>query len=204
MKAARKRIFTLLLCMLALILCDRSAVSSEGFSAFSNLPKSVPAEGANLSLIQLPAPKRDGERTYLGLSTEGSFKLRDIKTDLLIIEIFSFYCPHCQRSASAVNELYRKIEERPDKRVRIKIIGIGATNSDYEVNAFKQRYRVPFPMFPDADMDITSKLGATGTPTFIGIRTYSGDQQRQFYFEEGGFQDAQQFLSEIMKSSGLE
>jgi len=48
------------------------------------------------------------------------------------------------------------------------MIGIGLANSAYEVNLFKEKYKVPFPLFPDKDMAILKKIVVLGTPTFIG------------------------------------
>jgi hypothetical protein len=52
-------------------------------------------------------------------------------------------------------------------------------------------------------MEITEKLGVKGTPTFIGVKVDGKGNQEQFYFGEGGFQDNQKFLTEIIRLSGL-
>jgi len=83
----------------------------------------------------------------LGLSGSGSFKIPQIKAKVVIIEIFSMYCPYCQKDAPGVNELYLLIENNADIKNKIKLIGIGAGNSSYEVEVFKKTYTVPSP-FP--------------------------------------------------------
>jgi thiol-disulfide isomerase/thioredoxin len=151
----------------------------------------------------LPVPKSDADKGYLGLGGSGTFKTGIIKAQVLIIEVFSFYCPHCQRTAAQINDLYQMIEKRADLKGKIKMIGIGAKNSAYEVDSYKERYHVPFPLFPDEDMEITEKLGVKGTPTFIGVKVDGKGDQERFYFGEGGFQDNQKFLTEILRLSGL-
>lgn len=153
-------------------------------------------------VLSLPMPQREAEKAYLGLSGSGDFKIGQIKAPILIIEIFSFYCPHCQIMAALVNEFYQKIQERPGMKEKIKMIGIGASNSAYEVDSFKERYQVPFPLFPDESLEIAQMLGVRGTPTFIGIKINGDGTQEQFYSREGGFEDVQQFLAEIIKLSG--
>jgi thiol-disulfide isomerase/thioredoxin len=155
------------------------------------------------TLIELPMPASEAEKNSLGLSGTGNFPIAAIKTQVVIIEVLSFYCPHCQRMASTVNELYQKLQEQPDLKDKIKIIGIGVSNSAYEIDSFRERYHVPFPLFPDPSADISLKLGARGTPTFIGLKVTDRVSPQPFFFEEGGFQDAQQFLTEIVKLSGL-
>ncbi len=159
--------------------------------------KSIPS-------FDLPMPQGEKDKAYLGLEGTGNFQLGQVKAPFVIIEVFSFYCPYCQQVAPKVNELYQKIEARPDLKGKIKLIGIGSTNSSFEVNSFREKYQVPFPLFPDQNKDIFNLLGARGTPTFVGIRLSEKGGLEQFYLGEGAFQDSQQVLAEIVKLAGLE
>ncbi len=159
--------------------------------------------GAVFPPFSLPIPVNDGERGYLGLSGSGTFTVGQIKARLVIIEVFSFYCPHCQRMAAQINDLSRLIESRADLKGKIKMIGIGAKNSAYEVEAYRDRYHVPFPLFADREMEITEKLGVQGTPTFFGVRVGGKSSPLRTYFREGDFPDNEQFLAEIVRLSGL-
>ncbi len=158
----------------------------------------------NFPEFELPAIQNEAERNYLGVSKNGDFTIGQIKAEILIIEFYSFYCPHCQRAAPDVNEVYQQIQNRPDIKEKIKIIGIGAGNSDYEISSFKNKYKVPFPLFPDKRMEIFRSLRLRVTPTFIGIKINKNGTLEQFYFREGGFEDSQKFLAEIIKFSGIE
>src|SRR3972149_794720 len=129
-----------------------------------------PEKGEVLPAINLPVPKNPEERNYLGLSGSGSFKIPQIKAKVVIIEIFSMYCPYCQKDAPGVNELYRLIENNPDIKNKIKIIGIGAGNSSYEVEVFRKTYNVPFPLFPDKDFTIHKACGEVRTPYFMVVK----------------------------------
>ncbi len=175
-----------------------AAVSAE------EAQKEYSVKRTSLPAFELPVPRSESEKTYLGLSGKGKFKVGQIKPGIVIIEIFSFYCPFCQRSAPLVDEVYRKIQERPDLKDKIRMIGIAAGNSDYEAKSFKEKYGLPFPVFPDEEMDIVILLGVRYTPTFIGVKVDGKGSQEQFYFLPNAFQDASQFLAEILKASGLE
>jgi thiol-disulfide isomerase/thioredoxin len=153
--------------------------------------------------FQLPAPISEAEKNYLGLSDDGDFNIGQIKAKVLIIEFFSFYCPHCQNAASIVNEVYQKIEQQSAIKGKIKIIGLGVANSDYEINSFREKYKVPFPLFSDKSMEKFKLLRARATPTFIGINLNENGSNEQFYFKEGGFEDSQKFLDEIIKFSKI-
>src|SRR5690606_15376258 len=106
----------------------------------------------DLAFIRLDAPESPNARAYLGLQDAKTFSIGDIQTRILLIEVFSMYCPHCQREAPAVNTLYQQIIDRGDLADRIKIIGIGVGNSSFEVGVFQKTYNVPFPLFPDPSM----------------------------------------------------
>jgi len=203
MEKSNKRFVCILFILLALLFTGNPPVWSANVTALSNPVKSDPGNNTSIPVFELPMPGSEREKSYLGLSGTGNFKIGQIKAQVLIIEVFSLYCPHCQRTASQINELYQKIQERPDMKEKIKMIGIGVNNSAYEVDSYRKRYKVPFPLIPDESMEISKILGVRGTPTFIGIKVNGKGTQKRFYFEEGGFQDTQQFLTEIIKLSGL-
>ncbi len=113
------------------------------------------------------------------------------------------YCPFCQKEAPNVNRLYQLIEENPNLRGKVKLIGIGAGNSSYEVNVFKTRYGVPFPLFPDSDYSIHGLLGNVRTPYFIAVRINGDGTHQVVYSKLGAFESAESFLRLIIKSAGI-
>jgi thiol-disulfide isomerase/thioredoxin len=182
-------------------------VYSEPTSSSSIPPTNVsaPPEGKiPLPIFEFPVPKTEKDKTYLGISGSKNCKVTQIKSPVIIIEVFTMYCPHCQRSAPFVNDLFQKIQERSDLKQKIKIIGIGALNSAYEVDLFKNKYGILFPLVPDPDGSITKLLGVSGTPTFIGARINNDGTAEQFYFKSGEFSDGTNFLSEILNLAHLE
>lgn len=165
--------------------------------------KSPPKKGEMLPEIRLPVHKDPMHRSYLGLSGEGLFKIPQIKAKAVIIEIFSMYCPHCQREAFRVNELYQIIEQTPNVKGKLKIIGIGAGNSAFEVDIFRETYKIPFPLFADVDYSIHESLGEVRTPYFIGVKIKGDGTHEVFYSKLGGFKKAGEFLQLMLKLSGL-
>ena len=102
-----------------------------------------------------------------------------------------------------MNELYRAIQSNEDLKNKIKLIGIGVGNSDFEVNFFRKKYEVPFPLFSDEDYTIHKALGEVRTPYFIGVRLKSDGSSEVFYSKLGAFKDADKFLKSMVKSSGI-
>ena len=84
-----------------------SLLAANPLAIAANRPLPV---GQELPEIRLPIPSDISHKQYLGLTGEGTFKLSEIKASVVIIEIFSMYCPHCQREAPTVNEFFEKIE----------------------------------------------------------------------------------------------
>jgi peroxiredoxin len=170
---------------------------------FSLAAGNPPASGDALATMKLPHPANPDERKYLGVSGKGFFRIPQVKADIIVMEIFSLYCPQCQTAAPEVNALYQMIEEVSDLKNKIKMIGIGAGNSVLEVNAFREKHLVPFPLFPDQDFTIHKLLGEVRTPYFIIIKFDKNRACRVIYTKEGAFGEAENFLQQIIEAARL-
>ena len=102
-----------------------------------------------------------------------------------------------------MNELYQAIEKRKDLKDKMKIIGIGTGNTNFEVDFFRKKYEVPFPLFSDEDYAIHKTFGEVRTPYFIGVRLKGDGSAEVFYSKLGGFGDAKEFLDLMVKLSGI-
>ena len=167
---------------------------------------SPPVVGGTLPDIKLPIPKDSAGKNYLdlGFFGFGTFKIPEIKAKLVIIEIFSMYCPYCQGEAPNVNQLYAKIDDNPSLKGKIKIIGIGAGNTSYEVGTFKKKYNVPFPLFADGDYVIHKMVGEVRTPYFIGVKINPNGSHQVIYSKLGALGGVDDFLSTLIKLSELQ
>jgi len=166
-------------------------------SAFAEAFADMLPEGGVMPEISLTAPELPEHRTYLGLAEQGRFDISQIKADVLIIQIFSMYCPHCQREAPSVNSLHQRIENDRNLKDKVRMIGIGVGNSDFEVNFFRKTYHVLFPLFSDPDFSIHKKVGEVRTPYFICIKSNKDQTHRIFYSKLGPVGDADAFLNLI-------
>jgi len=168
-----------------------------------------PAVGGQLPDFDLSLPADANEKAYLNLPGEmlyfgrGAFKVPQIKAPVVILQVFSMYCPHCQDDAPNVNALYRLIENNPATKGKIKIIGIGAGNNPYEVGIFKKRYQIPFALFPDANFSIHKKLGEVRTPYFMVIWIQPDGTHKVVYSRLASFGDPNQFLNSVIKLTNL-
>jgi thiol-disulfide isomerase/thioredoxin len=170
-------------------------------SLAANLP---PARGGRLPPVKLPIPKDPREKRYLGLSGSGFFRVPQINTRVVIIEIFSMYCPPCQKIAPGMDELYQLIENDVSLKDKIKLIGIGVGNSRYEVEVFKKTFHTPFPLFPDNDFIIHEALGDVRSPYFIAIKINKNGTHEVIHSALNSFKDAKAFLELMIDASDLQ
>lgn len=173
--------------------------STASIAAF----KEPPPAGGTLPAVQFPKPADSGELKYLGLTGSGMFSADQVKAQALIIQIFSMYCPYCQKDAPNVNRLYGLMENNPDLKGKIKIIGIGAGNTSFEVATFKKKYKVEFPLIPDGDFRIYKVIGEVRTPYFMVVKLNGPKPLEVVYSRLGGHEDVDAFLSEIVKAADI-
>jgi peroxiredoxin len=116
------------------------------------------------------------ERLYLGVPQKTKFSFREIKGDLILVELISVYCVNCQKQAPIFTQLYSSIQKDPKLKGKVKMIGIAAGNNSKEVESFKKEYQIPYPIFSDARFDAHMAVGSPRTPFTIWVRK---DAQRK-------------------------
>ena len=115
-------------------------------------------------------PLSKEEQSYLGIPQKKSFSFREIRGNLILVELISTYCVSCQRQTPIFNELYSSIEKDSNLKGKVKMIGIAAGNSLKEVENFKKDFKVPYPIFSDSKFDAHSAVGSPRTPFTIWVR----------------------------------
>jgi len=153
------------------------------------------SSGSNLPQFKLNAPDDIEARQYLGLKDLKVFYISQLSAKLILIEVFSFYCPICHKQAPVANRLYKFIQQDPKLRKDIKMIAIGAGNSQKEIEVYKANFRVPFPLFSDLDFQIHKKIGEPRTP-FTILVTNKG---KVLLTHEGVIEDLDEFIQKINK-----
>jgi len=173
-------------------------------TAISATENSPPKVGSPLPDFELPMLNNPADLQYLGLPAGGKFfKINQVKAKVVIIQIYSMYCPYCQAEAPNVNRLYATVENNPALKGRIKIIGIGAGNTQFEVVTYKKKYAVILPLVHDADFTIHKIMGEVRTPYFIAVKLNDGGKTEVIYSRLGALGNIDQFLAQLVTLSGL-
>jgi peroxiredoxin len=181
----RSRFFSLLLFLL--IFC---------LSSVSLWAKENPKKGDIFPDIEFKKPSKSEDKEYLGLKGWGDFKIADIKAEVVIIELFSMYCPHCQAEAPLTRDIYDMIEKDKKLKGKFKIIGIGIKNSDFEVDFFRKKYKIPFPLISDGANKLSESFGKILTPHYVVVKM--GTKGAKVIFSEAGrLEDPKEFLDMI-------
>ncbi len=190
-----RNIMSTLLVFSILLLTATSATA--GFTEQGSGPK--PQQGDVLADFTLPAPANDEQAAYLGVAAGKEFSLSSIPASAILIEIFSMYCPHCQKEAPVVNELFKKFKTAPQAG-GFRMLGIGTGNSEYEVGVFRDKFSVKMPLFPDGDYSIYNNIGTVGTPFFILARKHADSGKLEILeVHEGTLPDPQAFYTDVLE-----
>jgi peroxiredoxin len=128
----------------------------------------------------------------------------DARAQVLIIQIFSMYCPYCQKDAPNMNRFFSLIENNPKLKGKIKILGIGAGNTQFEVDTFKKKYKVEFPLIPDEDFTNHKIVGEVRTPYFIVVKLKGPKKMEVVYSKLGGHENPEAFLNEVLQLTGIQ
>lgn len=171
-------------------------------SACATSAADCPQAGQAMPDLQLSMPEDAVQRSYLGLAAGPSFRLSDLTAEIVVIEIFSMYCPYCQREAPNVNRFHELVTKDSKAAERIRILGIGVSNSSYEVKVFQNQYAIKFPLIPDPDLTVHDQVGSVRTPHFFVLKRTPDGVQQVLYSESGGFGRPDAFLQLILEKAG--
>ncbi len=134
---------------------NRNAVLRKG-NLFPDLP------------LKMFSDPKDPE--YLETKGNPSFHLKDLKTDLVLVEIMNINCGSCRKQVPAYNKLYELIEANPHIQGKVKIISIASGNQDKYIQLYRKHFKVPYPVIEDPEYKVYDAVGRTPTPLAIYVK----------------------------------
>ena len=140
------------------------------FCASPKPPNVAPRSGDPFPRLSFHNNLTAEENKYLGIGGKKIFFLDEIKTQLILIEYLSTTCMHCISSIPIFNETYQTIEQDPNLKGKIKLIGIGVGNTPMEVEAFKKNYGILHPILTDTEFKAHKAVGEPRVPFIVAAR----------------------------------
>jgi len=131
-------------------------------------------KGDDFPLIPLGTPVDSNHLAYLGISKGDSFTIRDIKADLVLVEIMNINCSSCQKQAPINNKLYSLIESTPGTRGRVKMIAIAAGGLNEHIKQFTDHFKTPYPVLQDPKFNVYDAVGGGSIPLALFVRQAPG------------------------------
>jgi len=127
------------------------------------------APGSTLPEFEIETPALPEMRAYLGIKGGGAFSLSQIPADLIVVEFFSIFCHTCHQNAPIANQLYKSIKEDKELSKNIKMIGIGLASKSKEIDLYKQKFKVEFPLFSDPQKKAKTRSKVKHVPLTIVV-----------------------------------
>ncbi len=159
-----------------------------------------PAEKESQVQFTIPCPDSAQTQSYLGLDAMKPFKVTDIKAKIVIIELMSSRCPHCQASAPIMNNIYKTIQADPGL-ADVKVIAIALADNKAGVETFKKQFKTPFPILLDENLEIKHSMPDIATPTTMVVST---EDAKVLLINPGEIQDADNFVKQVKFAKQLQ
>jgi hypothetical protein len=157
-----KPFFSMLITAAMLTVCIAGSVTASASEKSASI-----AEGQVLPEFKMETSLTPEMMQYLGLESGPMFTLKQIRSNLVIIEALSALCEECHKNAPRVNKLFNIISGDSDLNGNVKILGIALGNDARMVEAYKKTFNVKFPVIADPDDNISRQLGHLATPSLI-------------------------------------
>ncbi len=144
-----------------------------------SMTASVVAEIPRLSL-----PDNVKAQNLPGISLQAnSFSIDELEASMVVLVVFDFYCPVCQKSAANIKRL---AEEVAATTPGIPIIGIATGDTPLETQKFKDKFELPFPCASDRAKTMANYYHVERTPSII-VLSKSGEENllEELYRNEG-------------------
>jgi len=140
------------------------------FSVSSEAENPQPEPGKKLVALKLLSPLDPAGKKGLGLNDRVvDFKIADLKTTLVLMEVIGVYCPQCFKQAPDFNKLYERLNKGKMKG-RVAMFALAAGGTDPEIEDLIKSGQYIFPVVSDAKFESHKLLGEPKTPFTIICR----------------------------------
>jgi peroxiredoxin len=129
-------------------------------------PASAAPKGKGYGNLSFPGVLSESDQKYLGLGSTGAFKLDQIGTPYVVVEVMRTSCPHCVGQVPGLNSLYHAVQ-KSDLKGKVSFLAVAQGCSASDVKGFRSRHKVAIPMLADPNGTVGRALGVSGVPTTV-------------------------------------
>ncbi len=182
-------------------------IVGKGLAVFISIVLSLPfslvypaetmSPGSTLPGFQLTLPDSPEIKAYLGIKGPKPFPWSQIQGELMVIEFFDVFCPICQGNAPILNQLFKLIREDKDLDKNVKMIGIEVGSAPDDLSAYRQHFKVEFPLFLDPKKEIQTISKVQYVPLLIVV----DKKGKVLMSHTGRIESLDPFLIEIRKQA---
>lgn len=150
------------------------------------------APGQTLPALTLKTPVLTEDAQALGVAGKKTFRLKDLKAKVLVIEVIGVYCNECMKQVRSFNTLYARLARRIQAR-EVLMLGLAAGGTDMEVENLRKKGVYKYPLITDEAYKNHKLLQEPKTP-FTMLVTPSG---KVIYSHLGVDEDIEAMLARI-------
>lgn len=152
----------------------------------------LPAPGQTLPALTLKTPALTEDAQALGVAGKKTFRLKDLKAKVLVIEVIGVYCNECMKQVRSFNTLYARLARRIQAG-EVLMLGLAAGGTDMEVENLRKKGVYKYPLVTDEAYKNHKLLKEPKTP-FTMLVTPSG---KVIYSHLGVDEDTETMLERI-------
>ena len=167
-------------------------------------PSPVLRSGDSFPTVHLLNPLSQTDKKYLGLGEKKTFSFDEIKPDLIVIKYLNTNCSYCIKLLPVFNEIYQTIEQDSTLDGKIRIIGISTGDTLAEVEDFKRKHRIPYPILPDPEFKAHKAVGEPRVPFIVVARKDKLNRWVVATVHVGLIFSAENFIGELKAILGID
>lgn len=131
-------------------------------------------------------------------------RLSDLRGQVFIVNMYSWFCAPCQEEAPALRALHALIASASHGELagRVRLVGIAAGDDWNLVQGFRQRHGLAFPLFADPELALHGQLGGLPVP-FTWVLRREADGFRVLFTHAGALSGTPAaFLDRVLAAAG--
>jgi len=152
----------------------------------------LPAPGQTLPALAFKTPALAQDAQALGVVGKKSFRLKDLKAKVVVVEVIGVYCSECVKQVRTFNTLYARLARRIQAG-EVQMFGLAAGGTDMEIENLRKRGIYKYPIVSDEQYKAHKQLNEPQTP-FTMLVTPAG---KVVYSHLGVDEDIEAMLARI-------